>query len=106
MCYVIQPSGCNDLVESTHNLGELYSEEACEKTGSQCHMILEFVKEMPISFLTQKVKFNFHFRAKSVGKRMAKRGPMRWNGGRHHMWGRGTSTIPPMYGWNGRQMYR
>ena len=45
MCYVIQPSGCNDLAESTHNIGELYSEEACEKTGLPCHMILEFVKK-------------------------------------------------------------
>ena len=49
MCYVIQPSGCNDLVESTHNLGELYSEEACEKTGLIYHMILEFVKESNVN---------------------------------------------------------
>ena len=33
MCYVVQPSGCDDLVESGSNPGEMFSAKACTLKG-------------------------------------------------------------------------
>ena len=33
MCYVVQPSGCDDLVDSESNPGEKFSAEACALKG-------------------------------------------------------------------------
>ena len=40
MCYVVQPSGCKDLVDSGANPGEKYSEEACDRKGTTLNINL------------------------------------------------------------------
>ena len=40
MCYVVQPSGCSDLVDSGANPGEKFSEEACDLKGTTLNISL------------------------------------------------------------------
>ena len=44
MCYVEMPSRCQDLVASSANPENFFSEEACKKKGSSFHLTLKIVE--------------------------------------------------------------
>ena len=45
-CYVKQPSGCKDLVDSKLMKGEQYSAEACETKGTQEYVEINVLRSI------------------------------------------------------------